>query len=155
MSVDPHWLAWAAGIIDGEGCIYFNKQKTKAGKPSFTLKVEVVQLDPRMPRKLQELFGGNVKYKAKRQQPHWRPIYVWYLCSQRAADALADILPWLTVKKEQAEIAILSRRYVNRPGQSRPEFAGKLAEAATNLSELKHVTVADLQGKARLRAVGD
>lgn len=144
------WLAWAAGIIDGEGCIFFNKQKN-----SFTLRVEVVQLDPRMPRKLEELFGGNVKFKAKRPQPHWRPIYVWYVCAQRAANVLMEILPWLIVKREQAELAILSRQYVSRRGKPQPELRGKLAEAAINLSALKRVSVADVPGRGRLRAVGE
>jgi len=43
--------AWAAGIIDGEGCIWINSNR---------LMLEVFNTDIRMPQKLKDLFGGAV-----------------------------------------------------------------------------------------------
>jgi hypothetical protein len=55
-------------------------------------------------RKLAELFGGRI-YSQVRGAPR-RPFWVWTLPGAQAASALRQMLPWLTVKQPEAEVAL-------------------------------------------------
>ena len=132
--MDSHWLAWAAGIIDGEGCIGFTKCNGH-----YALRLEVANTDPRMLDKLREMFGGSIKVKtwkppATNQRPAWR----WYLSTAQAANVLVQVLPWLVTKHEQAELAILSRQFVNRSGKPDPVSKARRIELSHRITQLKH-----------------
>jgi len=54
---------------------------------------------------LKETFGGGV-YEQKRYDGRKRPIYVWVAQCGTAAEFLRMTLPYLRVKRKQAEIAL-------------------------------------------------
>lgn len=153
-----HWLAWAAGIIDGEGCIRLVKSKRRTGF-SWAVKVGVWNTDIRMLDRLRQLFGGCVTQRESGYKGNRRPAWEWVVTHKKAAEVLSDVMPWLTVKCEQAELAILSRRYL-RPGRklasrSRKEIAEQI-EIVERLKAAKQLpTAADLPGRAILRVVGE
>jgi hypothetical protein len=101
-------LAWAAGIIDGEGHIQISRRKLD--KPTrktagWSFCVRVGNTDPRMTDRLWQLFGGSV------QGPRFnrlasRPSYEWVAMSAIGRHVLEAILPYLVVKHDQAEVAI-------------------------------------------------
>ena len=99
-------LAYAAGIIDGEGCVRIVARKPRFGRSTqHTLLLMVAQKDGRLVDWLFGNFGGIVYLKNKRTDgTDW--IYEWRVTEQKAADVLKDVLPFLIVKKEQAELAI-------------------------------------------------
>jgi hypothetical protein len=111
-----HQLAWAAGFIDGEGCIMIvrNTAKTSRGV-YYTLRINVAQNDPRPLEILSALFGGNVR-KRKVKSPLRTHCWEWTISTMQAAHALQQMLPYLVVKREQAEIAI---RFAGRRPESR------------------------------------
>jgi len=102
-------LAYAAGMIDGEGCICVYKKKIRNGKyagilQNYHLQVIVTQKDGRIIDWLIGNFGGSAYL-------HWKGTntgysHEWVLNYQKAAEFLRQILPFLIYKKPQAEIAI-------------------------------------------------
>ena len=112
-------LAWAAGIIDGEGCIILVRHKASAKRKtdSWLLRVDVGNCDARMLKKLLSLFGGHVVKKLLRSDkymPQWR----WYCNGPTAVSTLNSVLPYLVCKREQAEVALLSRAYLRGKHES-------------------------------------
>lgn len=124
MKVTDH--AWAAGIIDGEGCITIKKQRGKyyhfqiiVGQSGDTL--------PVMLSKLQELYGGNIgnPYTDTRiRTPKW----YWQVVCGTAEDALKKMLPYLVQKRDQALVALEYRASVGAPGKRKTSVQNQIAE---------------------------
>ena len=127
-------LAWAAGFFDGEGYIGFTPCNGQ-----LALRVEVVQADIRPLLKFKEFFGGTIIPK-KMRLLNRKPIWRWSVTTGHAAQMLQQLLPWLTVKFEQAELAILSRQCVNRTGKPQPQLRVQREEISRRITELKHAS---------------
>jgi hypothetical protein len=100
--VKPTQLAYAAGIIDGEGCIRVNR--TRNGVP--VIRVHVTNTDARLTRTLHEWFGGYVWMEAKAYMPNAKIRYVWEVSARKAAAFLGLVRPYLVLKQEQADLAL-------------------------------------------------
>ena len=97
-------IAWAAGFVDGEGCVSQRAQFRSQNRRTYSLSIYVGQVDPRPLYRLSEYFGGNVALRTS-----WkggRPIYMWRVTGAKAEWALRVLLPYLMVKAEQARLAI-------------------------------------------------
>jgi len=115
-------LAYAAGAIDGEGCIGLHRTGNKS-RPSVGLRLSVFNTDPRLPYRMQDLFGGNV-YVSKRPLGH-KPLHEWVLLSAKAADVLKKVYPYLVIKKEQADIALDFAKIIGKRGPQKSEIMEK------------------------------
>jgi hypothetical protein len=115
--------AWAAGFFDGEGCVSLS-DCTKKNSPRgpvrhVAMKIIVAQKVTTPLEKFVELFGGRIN-PASSSGPNalggrfrgWE----WTLRSTAAVDALTKMLPYLTIKREVAEVALdLQSRIDNYP----------------------------------------
>jgi hypothetical protein len=98
-------LAWAAGCVDGEGCISIRQVRAANSRElQFAMYLAVGNTDPRMPLRLRELFGGNVVNKTRQQKR--RPVFEWRVFSSKAGRIIAQLRPYLVIKGEQADIAL-------------------------------------------------
>ncbi len=93
-------LTYSAGLFDGEGYITIGEAR-KARGGGFNLKAGVnLTRDVGALEGLHHLFGGsykpreNAKYKA------------WFVCGAKAASFLKSMLPYLKIKKEEAQLAL-------------------------------------------------
>jgi hypothetical protein len=98
-------LAYLAGIVDGEGCIgaafLRDKRRNRSASVMFTVRVHMTDRQPI--DLLSELYGGRIiNYQDNRLAPR-RPGFIWQGYSGRGATLLQDILPYLRVKRGQAE----------------------------------------------------
>jgi hypothetical protein len=86
-------LSYAAGIIDGEGCIgiYPNSHN---GNYQLRISVEMVQLSAL--KILHGLFGGKWYYK-KAVKPR-QARYTWMVFNRQAAGVCKELLPYLRIK---------------------------------------------------------
>jgi len=100
-------LAYTAGIIDGEGCISIVPRKLD-GKVYHSLFVAVTCTDTVIVPWLKATFGGNTHQVKERRKNH-RDMLQWGISTQEAEDFLRRILPWLRLKKPQAELALYFR----------------------------------------------
>ncbi len=99
-------LAYTAGIVDGEGSIFIAKHKSPRCKLGYTLdmKVSVVNTDEWLTLWLESQYGGR-SYPKKLIDGN-KPAFEWIISGSHALDFLEEIVPYLCLKKHQAEIAI-------------------------------------------------
>jgi len=97
-SPSPTDLAWAAGIIEGEGCISINKTRSGDGY-RWKLRLRVVNANPHMVLKMQELFGGRVRTR-KIKRKGCAKNFVWSASSGIASKVLNMVKPWLYTKSD-------------------------------------------------------
>ncbi len=99
-------LAYAAGIIDGEGSIGIACKKPEKSNhsPNHFAHITVGMTDHQVPEWLHETFGGNLRYKPadppRRAQASWRVSY------RLARRFLKAVQPYLKVKNPQAALAL-------------------------------------------------
>lgn len=98
-------LAWAAGFIDGEGCISVT-ESTKAGDRNrqFQSVITASQVNRLPLDKLQELLGGSVR--PVRQPDYHGLCYVWRIYGDNVLCAARLLVPFAIAKKRQLELVI-------------------------------------------------
>jgi len=129
-------LGWAAGAVDGEGCIAIRTSRSvRSQRLQYGLYVAVSNTDPRMPSRLAEMFGGNVVLKDARHRQ--RPIYEWRVFSSKAALILQELRPYLVIKGEQADIAIAFAATLKRTGAHSQEVREAREQMRRKISVLK------------------
>lgn len=112
-----------AGFFDGEGCIHISSNRE--GR-HHTLVLQVSQVDRRPLTALVDRFGGTVcPLRPVLDGRH--AIFQWTVRSKAAEAALEALLPFLVVKKEQAELALEYRRSITSQMGSRRVPAEELA----------------------------
>jgi tyrosyl-tRNA synthetase len=96
------WFIWIVilllGFFDGEGSIYFQKRKP-------TLFVRIGHTDKDVINQIQDKIGGSV-YFDKSENIHRKDAYRWCVASTKTYNFIVKMLPYLVLKKQQAEIAI-------------------------------------------------
>lgn len=104
MPLEPTILAYAAGIIDGEGCIRINKQG-KAG--NHVIRLQVTNTKRTIIDQFKEWFGGSItENRASKYNPKANTSYVWEVSAKKAADVLVAISPYLRIKSNQTHVAL-------------------------------------------------
>ena len=100
-------LAYAAGIIDSDGSISIVKFKSSDFRKGYgySLYVRVKNTDITIMEWLKKHFKGSF-CQSNKQTKKWKVAYAWSITSQKALTFLKNILPYLIIKKERAEIAI-------------------------------------------------
>ena len=99
-------LAYTAGIMDGEGNIGIYANTSRKGNPVLSLKIRVSSTDEWLPQWLKEQFGGHVGVQLQPEDKNWKPAWYWTVSCRKAMAVLEVILPYLHLKKPQAELAI-------------------------------------------------
>lgn len=133
----PTEIAWTAGIIDGEGCIGIYSDRSK-GPDSHRLYLTVANTEERMLVRLKTLWGGDYRLQKRRTSAHHRCVWAWRMHDRAAGRFLEVVLPYLVVKKEQAEIALEFVSLFGRGSTRRtPENKGKRVELAERLKLAK------------------
>jgi hypothetical protein len=109
---------YAAGFIDGEGCITVresgqtsnHKSRLKGWNPSWYASVTISQAVPHdwVLRWHQERWGGSIRRKPEGKY-NARESYEWLVVGQQAYRLLEGVLPMLKVKEGQARNALRLR----------------------------------------------
>ena len=108
-------LAWAAGFIDGDGCISMYQVKRVYRKyHEFKIQLSAVNTNLECLQKLQLMFGGsiNVMHKGDDER-NWKKSWIWIVTHRRAARVLEAIGPYMLIKHERAVLALESRSLVD------------------------------------------
>jgi hypothetical protein len=103
-------IAYLAGIIDGEGSIYIQRRKTKSGWSYFP-RFQVVNTNRKLMEWIKQTFGGLIYDKPRNHiQSHWKMQIEWFTTRGLLDHLLPLIIPYLVIKREQAEIMIKFRQ---------------------------------------------
>jgi hypothetical protein len=100
-------IAWAAGFVDGEGCVSIAKSGRR-GQPLPYYRAELIVANTvREPLdRLALLFGGRVVV-ARRAIGNRKLTYQWKTTgTAHTTSVLRELLPWLTVKRAQAALVL-------------------------------------------------
>jgi hypothetical protein len=109
-------LAYFAGIIDGEGS--FSLTQTRNSPNWCTSQLAVANTDPRLMAWIKTRFGGSIKDDLYRRNPRPRskPMFRWVAAATDLATVVNAILPYLVLKREQAELFLAYRATVPSAG---------------------------------------
>jgi hypothetical protein len=119
-------LAYMAGIIDGEGsiCIFetYGKNKRYGTYSRTKAIVTVANTSEDLMRWINTNFGGAM-WRVKRRRGEdgsgrWKVCYHWELGHTKASDLLLMLLPYLVVKKKQAELFLEHQGTMKKWGKS-------------------------------------
>ena len=121
----PTKVDWArlAAYIDGEGCIdihthnQFRKHLNRVHTAHY-IRINIANTDFRLPVWCRDMFGGRVHLEhRKHRHKKWRDVAVWLVTSKRASEILRGVLPYLLLKREQADVALAFQATVKRIGR--------------------------------------
>jgi hypothetical protein len=114
--LSPVELAYAAGILDGEGCICVRQHSRLK---STKVEVTVGMCNTVIPDWLLSIFPTGRRYTKRRQvSKNWKPCELFMACNLQAVPILTQLLPYLKLKKRQAELA-LELNALKREGRGR------------------------------------
>ena len=120
---DDLLLAYLAGIIDGEGCIgiecmapHQKKDGTWIRKHNYyTPRLTVINTSQEIMTLLSHFFIGGI-FDKRKEIPGRKICYRWHIFGENLEYAIKCLLPYLIIKKEQAELAIKFRETVGKTG---------------------------------------
>lgn len=131
----PTELAYLAGIVDGEGSLEARIRTRAHGTPSMTLRLVIGQVDRRLIDWIAERVPGQVHEQTKGRH---RTIYLFRTGQTVAVALLRELLPYLIVKREQAELFIaLAETSITR-GRGRVAPWDERQAIAGEITRLKH-----------------
>ena len=97
-------IEYLAGFFDGEGSVSVVNSLNN-GRHSFQVWVQVSNTDIDILETYQRLFKGQIR-KLSKKKAHHKQAWMWRVVSKQAVAFLTAIEPYLTIKKEQAQLAI-------------------------------------------------
>ena len=111
-------IAWLAGLIDGEGCLSYDKANShfnlgRRPSPRYTTKLSIWMCSPEAIERAAQIVGISAKRSGK-TFPRWS-ICVY---GRQLEPLLRELLPYLTVKRAQA--LMLMEALVQCPRQNGP-----------------------------------
>lgn len=97
--------AYAAGLIDGEGCLTISG-RTKAVTHYYP-RIDVgMSVKAKLTLEaLKAEYGGNVRLY-REATDKWEEAWIWVCCGKEAAAMLERLGPWLFLKAEQARLIL-------------------------------------------------
>jgi hypothetical protein len=113
-------IAYLAGIVDADGTIsikrstYNMRVSGDARCPSFQERIAVSQVASEVPSLLQQTFGGRLGVH-RGYSDNARDGLRWEATNRQAANAIRALLPYLRVKRRQAEVALALRAHKELP----------------------------------------
>ena len=115
---------YAAGVVDSDGSIgirldtcAMRVRKVKAG-PVYKERVTLKQIEPQAVDLLHEAFGGS-RFISAPQNPRAQPLHSLQIVDRMASTFLEAILPYLLIKRRQAELCIELRRLKDESRKAR------------------------------------
>jgi len=101
-------IGWIAGILDGEGCIYFRPNKSKTSRVrkniSYSLTINIVNTDLRVIEEVGKYFKGSI-YIRPAKDKH-KEAYSLCLSANESYRLLCMVYDFLICKKERAWLAM-------------------------------------------------
>ena len=104
MNLNNTEWAYMAGMIDGDGCIQAASRKD--GDCQYRVEIHVIQKDLRIIDFLYGHFEGSVGVVSRKHTSGIKHYFRWMISGPRVIEILKGCLPYLVLKKEQAELGI-------------------------------------------------
>lgn len=108
--MDALTLAYLAGAMDSDGSFgikrstYAMRVRGDATQPVYSERAMLKQVTPEIPALLHECFGGTLRREVK--GGNFKPLHAWMTTDTNAAKVAEALLPYLRVKRRQAELLL-------------------------------------------------
>ena len=112
--IDEEDLAYAAGFIDGEGCLSVGK--------TWKIAISCSNTDKPTIKWLHKNFGGSYYSSKRKRKPNHRTMHTWQIVSLNAYNFCKMIVPYLKIKTEQALLLIAIQQTMTKGGKIPPEI---------------------------------
>lgn len=116
-------IAYLAGIIDGEGCLYIGR--VRQGKYGcgwqWHVMLRVTSCDEVLILWLEQTFGGSKdsRYRWTSKKKFTRPVYNWQATGEMLDYVLSAVEPYLIIKKPQCDVIKRYRKTCKNIGNKR------------------------------------
>ena len=137
-------LIWMAGFFDGEGCISMVRcgPRHEGYSPYYRIVIAMTLTNEAILRLFHARFGGRF-YPMHNGKPgksrDWKPQWQWRMDASPGARFIEEILPYLKLKHEQAEKALLFWRKRDKNGNRRRKTQEELAYEEQEWREFKEL----------------
>ena len=129
-------IAWAAGLFDGEGCVFMSRQK-RLNRPSdgYALKLSMSMVHKPTLQEFAKVVqrGAVVVHRSGRSRVNRRDSWQWAVYNAKAIEVLKLLLPYLRTKHEEA---LLGLRFEGLAKTSYPK-GGRTEAVAEQLESLR------------------
>lgn len=133
--------AYAAGLIDAEGCISIYQATSRHGNPQYQARIVLSNVNLAIVKWLVATFGGFYTKHSPKEGQVW---YQWNINSKTAASSfLRDILPYLRIKKEEA---LVLQEFYNLEAAQNPSKRKELMDLIRGKKNRECVTTDTLDG---------
>jgi hypothetical protein len=137
-------VVWAAGFLDGEGYVGITRTLYKPlNRYNYHAVLHAGQ-NARFPLdELAELFGGNVCRKQDRE------TYQWRLDGKKTVAALQQLVPYLILKRRQAELVIEFHSLTQPKQRGEMSRFRQMPDGVHQKQAEYHAVLMELNGKYR------
>lgn len=100
---------YLAGMLDADGCVGVARSLSRSGvyKYDFRIRVIITNTNYDLICWLKEITGvGHSHFTSYKYKPTWSSVHRFQVTNSPARELLTEILPYLIVKKERAEMAL-------------------------------------------------
>lgn len=106
-------LAYVAGVIDSDGSIAILRdthaiRHGRATQASFSERVTIRQIEPEAVDLVHSFFGGS-RSVVEGRRAHQQPLQSVQIVDRQASRLLAEVCPYLRIKKQQALLCLALR----------------------------------------------
>lgn len=127
-------LAYLAGLIDGEGTISCSVLENKKGFLALHKQLSIFNTNIVLISWITSRFGGKVHSRIRSSK--WKEEHQVKWSATEAAVILEAVLPFLVIKKEQAELFIaLHKTKANTVSQETHEYRQRLCDRIQELNK--------------------
>jgi hypothetical protein len=127
--------AYAAGIVDGEGSIYFSRNRTSRWPSPI---VSVASTDRELLEWFRSRLSGSIVQK-RTYQPQHASSYDWKLTDRRALEFMKIVRPFLVIKRKIVRCDLLLAEYLActpRNGRYTSDMAARKRDLIERFSSL-------------------
>jgi hypothetical protein len=107
-------LAYCAGVIDSDGTIgikrstYGMRVRGDSSQATYSERIKVKQVESQAVDLLHDIFGGSFRIEAASLKSG-RPLFAWHVTDLQCTSVCLALLPFLRIKKRQAENVLALR----------------------------------------------
>lgn len=114
-------FSWLAGLVDGEGSFTMRiVRKDRARSVHWTkYRLAIAMTSKSACERCREITGFGTVLSVKRPLGR-KPVWLWSVCGKQCGSICRLLLPYLVIKREQAELLIQLSSTMNKYGNSNP-----------------------------------
>jgi hypothetical protein len=143
MRVKQTTISYLAGLVDGEGYVGIKKDLTSvrnkhSKSPLYHERIQIRMSDEDAIKLFKETFGGNYYFEKKKANNLLtkKRMYCYQISDLSAANALKLLLPYLKIKKRQAQICLkLHRNKRTKLAKKRGNIGGRIKGKGRSMSQ--------------------